>query len=429
MTPVMPQSPESEAAIIGLCIYDPKSHLDTCLEVLSSEDFYTRSLMLIFNALREMRDCGQAVDVITVTDKLKTQGILEESGGAYSLSQLVHGKFISVNLEDYIEAIRQKAKLRALVALGHEMIAKGSSSEGPEALTLQIESALVSLRDKGGSRDNLLQSAADKVLEMVTKRKSGERVQGCSTGILTLDRIFGGLQRSQMYILAARPSCGKTSMADQITMNLIMHDKPVLFIGLEASSERILAKMACKAADVTYWDFIRNSLNAQDLQKVENIIGVLRKKPLVLLRPPSLGASGIRSSVLTYARQMDLQLIVLDFIQRVDIPKGQDERRAIGDASKALANVSVETGIPCLVLAQLNRTSENEARPRMRHLKETGQLEEDADNVLLLWSKDQDVKPLRQDVILSIEKNKDGASGFDEQMIFDRPKMTFKEKH
>ncbi len=424
----MPNSPESEASILGIILFDPKERLDPCMEALSEEDFYTRSNALIFRSLKEMSESGVQIDVITLTGHLKTAGILAEIGGAYYVSSLTHGQFISSNLEEYIETVKQKAKIRALISLSHEIISQGPLCDDAQELTIKMEARLLALKQGAGSKDNLLQSAADKVFEMVQKRKSGEKVQGCATGLAPFDKIFGGLQRSQMYVLGARPSTGKTSYADQITMNLIMRDQAVLFIGLEASSERILAKMACKAADVIYWDFIRNALRPEDLQRVENVIAVLRKKPLVLLRPPSLGAAGIRATILSYARQFDLQLIVLDFIQRVEIPKGQDERRAVGDASKALANASVETGVPCLVLAQLNRTSESEARPRMRHLKETGQLEEDADNVLLLWSKDEAEKPLQQEVIMSIEKNKDGASGFDEALIFDRPKMKFRGK-
>lgn len=428
---VMPQSTEAEIAVLGGCILTPNECLDETILQASEDHFYQRSHKIIFNALSDLRATGSPIDAITLTTKLKDAGKLEEVGGAYYISK-VSGAFpTTAHLAFYLELLKKKHQLRQMISLGSVMIHESYSAEEPGPILERHDQELFEITKAAGtSGQNRLQSAADKVQLAIEARKRGDRVTGLQTGILTLDNVFYGLQRSQYTILAGRPSSGKTALLDQIVMNVVLRDEPTLYIPLESDETRIVGKMACKIADVAYSDFVRCQLDPKGLWEVETALKLLRSKPLFVVIPQQITVGEIRATFMRHARQMDLKLFCIDYIQKIPVSPGSDERRTISEASMMFQRCSIETGVPSLVLAQLNRTADSAPRPRMSHLKESGQLEQDADNILMLWSEKDphEVTDPLLETTFSIEKNKDGASGLDEHMLFDRPLLKFKEK-
>lgn len=428
-TRLMPYNEQAEVGILAGCLILTEEIIDNCLEKLKSDHFYRSPHKVIFEVLRSMRVARKPIDQITVTNELQSVLKLEEIGGHHYISSLTCSFPTTSHIDYYITVLEENFKLRKLIEIGSSLIENSFEKRDSLDLISETENQISYLMDEcENGQDNKTELASDELKRMIEVRRSGEKVTGLSTGISVFDNIFAGLQKTQYYVIAGRPSSGKSALADQIAINVVMRDKPVLYIALEGSTERVFSKIACKMADVCFSDFSRNSISIEDLNRVEKCGNILKEKPLILVRPPSMDAIELKSVVRRYSRKFDLSLMILDFIQKVNIPKGWDERRGISDASHTFQNLCVETGAPGIALAQLNRDSEKEARPRMRHLKESGDIEQDADNVLILWSK-KDPKDLMpgqpQEITFSIEKNKDGMKDLDEEMIFNGRLMKF----
>lgn len=393
--------------------------------------FCSRIHRELFECIRNLIEAKKPVDLLSVTDELKRLGTLEEVGGVGKVSSIITA-YPQRGIESYIEVLKEKMALRELIVLGNDISKNAYVSDSPKDLINQIEGSIFKIQKSTDSnKDSSLGSAVSQLNQMIEVRKSGQVVHGLPSGIKTFDDIQGGFQKGQYYVLGGRPSMGKTAFADQVAINVLKQDKAVLYLSLESSSERVLGKMACKMAGVSFYSFIRNLCSQKQLIQIETCLEFLKTSKLSLVRPSQIYGNDIRSLILKEKRKNNTELFVMDYLQKVSIAHGQDERRAVSDASMAIQSSLVETGVPGLILVQLNREAEKESRPRMGHLKESGQIEQDADNIALLWSEvDRNTLSLGQHlpVILSIEKNKDGASGLDQEMIFDRELMTFKEK-
>lgn len=428
----MPHDSEAEAVVLSACIANPTESLDDAMGELGDSHFYHRANRIIFAGLKEMRLKGQPIESRSLILHFKEKGQLEEIGGMESIFKLCGSFPPDSHFKFYMEALHQKFQLRGMAEIGNDMMAAAFANESPQDIAKILDSRMFQICKTGGQQGrNCLGSAADKLQAMIDKRKSGEKATGTLSGVPTFDKIYHGFQPTQYYVIAGRPSSGKSALADQITVNLVMGDMPVLYIPLESSDERVMGKMACKVAGISFGDFLKNDISLSDLKQIEEATNILRKKPLFLVRPREITTAEIRAIFMRHARQHQLALFVLDYIQKIPTPKGYDERRTISEASMAIQQCSIETGVPSLILAQLNRESEKAARPKMSHLKESSQIEQDADNILILWT-EQDPHEIPQGqllpVIMSIEKNKDGVSGVDEHVLFDRPKMMFREQ-
>lgn len=429
---MIPESQEAELAVISGLLLPYNEDVGEIVDSLTADHFWSKSNQIIFSTICEMQRKGEKVDSITLMDRLKVKGLLEDIGGQYYLFKIATSNPLASHAMDYVPILKEKLLLRKAIAIGQDLYTKAFNGDDPKEIISQIEGRLFELSiESSNNQNNKTHVAANELQRMIDVRKSGQTITGLQSGIHFIDKIFGGLQKTQYYVLAGRPSSGKSAMADQITMNVVMKDNPVLYIALEGSTERVYSKIACKMVDVCYWDFSRNAISNEDLIRVERAGKLLEQKPLILVRPSSMNPQEIKSIVKRYAKKHDLKLVVLDFLQKVHVPHGWDERRAISEASHAIQDACVETGIPGLIIAQLNRESEKEGRPRMRHLKESGDIEQDADNVILLWS-EQDPRDLEPGQMLevncTIEKNKDGVMGVDERMLFDRRIMKFRAK-
>lgn len=425
----LPCALDIEEEILGLLLKDCGDESLEIIDKASGDDFYSRSNRIIFNEIKSLYGQGRAFDAISVTDSLKDKLKLDEVGGAYQISKIACRCAIGFTHLNGLETLKEKNRLRKLIELSKDIESAGYVSQQSSLEIIEDAEHRMNNISCEISQENLLESGADRVKEMVYARLRGEKVYGIETGIKSFDDVFFGLQRSQYYVIAGRPSAGKTAFIDQIACKLIEQEIPALYVPLESSEDRVIGKIACKISKISYGRFIKNKCNESELKSILKSNEKVRSSKLIFKRPAKLNADSLRSLLVREIRKNDCQVFFIDYLQK--IAGEEDPRIGVMNASMRVQDVCVETKAIGVVLAQMNRDAEKEKRPRMGHLKESGQIEQDADNICLLWGEKEnheleygEMKP----VILTIEKNKDGIQGVDQRMFFDRELMTFKER-
>lgn len=429
----LPEDHQSEVAILGALMGREDLGYLEASQMLTVEHFSVRSNRIIFEAILKLHSLGLSVEPISLTNHIKTEGKLEEVGGAIYISQIGSCFCPLPHFRHYVELVVEAFKLRKIIELSDSaLVASKSGVASSSEILGELESQVFNLSSANNTdNQNRLNPACDELQRMIDVRRAGEKVFGLDSGIDGFNQIFGGFQRGQYYIIAARPSTGKTAFVDQVTVHLVTRDHPVLYISLEAGEERVLGKMACKLARVSYSEFSLGKCSTYELDEVEAALKVLKKSHLIIIRPSDLNSTDIRTLIRKEYRARKIELVILDYIQKVRIPPRTEPRVAIGEASQQIAKSCVDTGVPALILAQLNRDAEKEARPRMGHLKESGQIEQDADNIGILWSEVDRSTLLpgaKVPIILTIEKNRDGISQLDQKLSFNGRLMTFEER-
>lgn len=426
---VIPQSPEAEVNVLCSLLIDQYGTAAEFASSLTPSYFFNRNHRLVFEAMLGLFNQGKTIDTITVTDALRTNGKLEEIGGEYFVHSLIRATPTSAHIQGWIEILKLKFILRSMAEMGARM--QKECMNGADLTTLsKYESEIFNLSSSSLKSDNRLQEAAAELDRQIELRRSGQKIFGLTSGIASFDKYFGGFQKGQYYVVAGRPSAGKTAMADQIVTHFLLQKRSVLYVALESSEDRVLGKLACKLEDLCYSRFPRGFFNAQELAQFERANSFLKSSSLVLVRPNDITGLEIRSLIRKEKRNNNIDLVVVDYLQKITVGAHQNERQAIGDASQQIQRACVETGVPALILVQLNREADKE-RPRMSHLKESGQIEQDADNIVLLWhEKDPSEVPQGEliPMVMTIEKNKDGIRGWDQNIFFDGQLMKFKEQ-
>lgn len=428
----LPESLESERIILSNLLCDKEGeNFDLCSK-LRPHHFLTRSHAIIFNSIRSLAQESKAYDMVSVINHLTNSNKLEEVGGSHFVGMLFSSFITSSYSKEHVDILIEKYRLRKIIDICETVkIYALNNLESNDCLS-KLEHEVCDISESDNSNENQLQNACDDLDRMIEVRRKGGEITGLLTGISAFDGIFFGCQKGQYYVLGGIPSSGKTAMADQICGNLLMKDKSVLYISLESSRERALAKIACKLASVSFTDLNRNRVSKEELDTFERIVKGLRKKNLILMRPFDISPMDLRPLIRKCHRRNSIDIVILDYLQKIPIPNGWDERRTASRSSMEIQRACVETGVPAIVVCQLNREIGKCDRPSMRNLKESSQIEQDADNIAFVWSEiDKRELPdgsIYSPCILSVDKNKDGASSLDIPMEFEMKKMIFRKK-
>lgn len=429
---LLPESLESEKIILSNLLCDTHGEVYDSCSKLRPHHFLNRSHSLIFDAIRVLNGESKPSDLVSVTEALKATGKLEEVGGYLYLSKLFSSYVTQAHSIHHVEMLIEKHRLRKIIDICERgKIGAYANADSSHCLS-ELESDIFDLSENNSSIENQLQNACSDIRKQIEVRRKGGDIVGTLSGVQPFDEVFFGFQATQHYILAGAPSSGKTAMADQICGNLLMKDKSVLYISLESSRDRALGKIACKLAQVPYWNFVRNRINTNELDLVESILNGLEKKNLILMRPFDITPMELRPLIRKFKRREGIDLVIVDYLQKISMPSGWDERRTVSRASSEIQRACIETGVPSLVLCQLNRETQEGNRPNMRNLKESSQIEQDADNIAFIWSptskRDLPEGSIDFPCVFSVEKNKDGASMVDVEMNFELKKMIFRKK-
>jgi len=418
---IPPQNIEAEQSVLGSLLLD-KEALIKVADFLKSDDFYRDDHKVIYEAILKLYEKRKPIDVLTLTDILEKEKKLKSVGGASYLTTLVNSVPTAANVVTYAQIIQQKATLRRLISAATS-IAEMGFDENTEMETLldKAESTLFNVSQQyvrqyfTPIKDVLAES-----FERIDKlhREKGV-LRGVPTGFKNLDNLLAGLQKSDLIILASRPSVGKSSLALNIADHIACETKTAVGIfSLEMSKEQIIDRLLCLRGSVDSWKLRTGNLEDEDFGKLNYAMGVLSEAPIFIDDSPMLNAMEIRTKARRLQADNDLGLIVVDYLQLMQGASyhGSDNRvQEVSEISRNLKALARELDVPVLALSQLSRAVEHrpDKKPVLADLRESGSIEQDADVVMFIYRDDaydqeSDKKNIAE---ILIRKHRNGPTG------------------
>ncbi|PKM91686.1 replicative DNA helicase [Candidatus Falkowbacteria bacterium HGW-Falkowbacteria-1] len=426
-----PQNIEAEQSLLGCLLLD-KEAIFKVMDILNPIDFYYNNHQSIFESMIELFNNQEPVDIITLSNKLEEKKLIAEIGGRSYLAQLSNTVATTANISYYANLIQKKATLRRLQISASEIMDLSFEEERDvDEILDQAEKKMFSvsrkyLKNSFSGIDNLLTEAFERIDEL---HKKGGKLRGLSTGFHDLDNLLAGLQKSDLVILAARPSVGKTSLALDIARQAAIKNKVgVGLFSLEMSKEQLVDRMLCAQANVNLWKMRTGNLSDKeednDFQKIGEAMGILAETPIYIDDTPNSSVMEIRAKSRRLQSEKGLGLIVIDYLQLMEgRGKFSDNRvQEISEISRGLKGIARELNVPVLALAQLSRAAEQQTGssiPKLSHLRDSGSIEQDADVVMFIYRKAADrafnVQELsmeeRYKAEIHIAKHRNGPTG------------------
>jgi len=390
----LPHNLEAERSVLGAILLHNDA-FNLAAEVIKPEDFFRDAHRRIFNKMANLSERGEAIDLVTLKEELGRSGEIDEVGGPAYITALVDGVPRSTNVEHYARIIKEKATLRSLIFSANKIVATAyEAEEDADVILDEAEHAIFSIadakvRDGFVSLRELAHSSLD-AIEKLHARK--ELITGVPTGFTDLDELTSGLQRSDLVIVAARPSMGKTSLV----LNIAQHvgtktDMTVGLFSLEMSKEQLFLRMLTAEARIDAHRLRSGFLGEKDWGKLSQAIGTLSETKIFIDDSPAIGTLEMRAKCRRLAAEHGLHLVIVDYIQLMQ-GRGRFENRTLelGAISRSLKGLAKELKVPIVVLSQLSRAPEarSDHRPQLSDLRESGALEQDADVVIFIYRED-----------------------------------------
>jgi replicative DNA helicase len=412
---VPPHNIEAEQAVLGALLLAPESFAIVA-EILNPEDFYGENHRELYRVLQNLVEEGQPIDLVTVTEELQKKGLLEKVGGASYLASLVGSVPTAANVEYYAQIVAEKSLLRSLITTCTQLAAQGYE-EGVEGRDLldEAERMLLRLSTRRQSRGyrvlkELLVETLEKIEHLYLNK--GE-VTGIPTGFHDLDRLTSGLQPSDLILIAARPSMGKTSLGLNIAQNVAMKAKiPVGIFSLEMSSEQVVQRLLCAEALVEQQKLRTGYLSEEDWPRLVQAASRLAEAPIFIDDTSSISLLELRSKARRLKIEHNVGLLVIDYLQLMHVGRRVENRvQEISEISRFLKSLARELDIPIIALSQLSRSVEQRAdkKPMLSELRESGSLEQDSDVVIFIYrdeyyNPDSDKKGIAE-IIVAKQRN------------------------
>ncbi len=418
---VLPHSIEAEQAVIGAMLMDKEAIL-TSSEIVSGDDFYQSAYGVIFEAIVEIYNEGKPVDLITLQSRLKEKDVPAEISSLEFVRDLVAAVPTSANVKYYAEIVAEKAILRRLIKLNEEIENMCYLGKEPmEAVLETTEKKVFELVQKRNTGDfvpikQVVLNALDKI---EAASKNAGSVTGIPTGFLDLDYKTAGLQPSDLILVAARPSMGKTAFVLNIAQHVAFKaNKSVAIFSLEMSKEQLVNRLFALEAQVDAQSLRTGNLKDSDWEKLIESAGIIGRSNLIIDDTPGISISELRSKCRKYKLEHGLDLIIIDYLQLMTGRVGgrsESRQQEISEISRALKGVARELNVPVIALSQLSRAVEQrpDHRPMLSDLRESGAIEQDADVVMFIYrddyyNKDTEFKNVAE---IIIAKQRNGAIG------------------
>jgi replicative DNA helicase len=390
-----PHSPEAEQGVLGCVLLSPNDCMGECIERFKAgtEVFYDLRHQTIFSMLVEMYDSREAIDLITLQQRLKNKQLLEEVGGITYLAALPDTVPSAANLSYYLDIVMEKYLLRKMIHTCTEVVGRVYDYEGEvDALLDEVERDI--LRISESRVQNLTITIKDLVKKAISTIEDFHQRQGMLTGVGTgftdLDKMTSGLHGGEMVVIAARPSMGKTSLAMNIAEYVAIEQRlPVGVFSLEMTSESLVLRMLCSRSRVNLRNVREGFLAERDFPKLTGSAGKLANAPLFIDDSSALSILQLRAKARRMWQQYGIKLFVIDYLQLLHSTarRAENRQQEIADISSGIKSLAKELNVPVIVLSQLNRELEREKnrKPRLSDLRESGAIEQDADVVGLLY--------------------------------------------
>jgi replicative DNA helicase len=386
-----PQSREAERCILGSLLRD-NGVIGDVLQIIREENFYADAHQKIFNAIVTLYDRGQPVDMVLLAELLKERQQIEDVGSYAYLGELWDAAPTAANAEYYARIVREKAVVRHLIHASTEILRDSYDQVMPaDELLEAAERKILDIAQMGitGQTYTLSQAVTEAYDRIDTRQQRDQfSISGLSTGFVDLNDKTAGLQNSELIIIAARPSVGKTAFALNVTRNIVIEENlPVFFVSLEQSRIELAERLLCCQARVDSHRLRKGHLSAEDMQKLIEAGGILRNAKLFIDDTPGQGMLRIAANARRLKLRHGIRLVVIDYLQLIEPDNRKDSRQEqVANISRRLKFLARELQIPVVALAQVNRSSEDrqDHRPRLADLRESGSIEQDADTVMLL---------------------------------------------
>lgn len=434
---IPPQSIEAEQSFLG-CLMLDKNGIVRVADWVSPGDFYRGVHGTIYATMLELYEKGEPIDLLTLTARLKERKQLDAVGGRSYLTELVNLVPTASHLLHYGEAVKRKKVLRDLIDAAHHIAHLGyEETEDTDILLDEAEKKIFTISQKSLTQDFVplkagLEDAFDRI-DKLHKRES--QFRGIPTGFPDLDNYLAGLQKSDLIILAARPSLGKTSLVLDIARNIALGEKlPVGIFSLEMSKEQVVDRLIASQAGIDLWRLRTGKLASEDFEQLQYAIGGLSEAPIFIDDSPSPTVLQMRAMSRRLQSAYGLGLIIIDYLQLIQPRTSSDSLvQQVTEVSRTLKALARELTVPVLAVSQLSRAVEQRSPqiPRLSDLRESGSLEQDADVVLFIYREDRDRASNRDSserkniAEIQIAKHRNGPIG-KVNLYFDENRVTFK---
>lgn len=425
-----PQNLEAEQCVLGSIMLQ-QGAMPRAAEILTEDDFYRDAHKYIFSAMITLFDRGEPLDLITVSNLLKDNNRFEATGGPTYLATLTDIVPVAANIAYYARIVREKAILRKLIATGTEIASRCYEEQDDiDGLLDDVETTVFEIsRAKSGQSYHSLKtviSSTFKYIEQLYERK--EHITGVPTEYHDFDKMTAGLQRSDLIILAGRPSMGKTALAISIAQNAtLLHKVPVAIFSLEMSKEQLGMRMLCSISRVDAQRLRTGFLKDQDWPKLTRAVTQLSDAPIYIDDTPAITVLEMRAKARRLKTEHNIGMVVVDYLQLMrGRANAQSREQEISEISRSLKAMAKELSIPVLALSQLNRSLESRPnkRPQLSDLRESGAIEQDADLIVFIYrdevyNKAED-NPRKGIAEIIIGKQRNGPTGTVELAFLDR---------
>ena len=413
---VLPHNDEAERAVIGSMVMDADAVV-TASEMITGDDFYQRKYGILFDTMVEMNNKNIPVDLITLQEALKTKDVPEELASVEFLSDLLNSVSVSVNIKQYAQLVADKAALRRMIRANEEIANMCYLDKEPvESIMETTEKRIFDLLQKKSTEDfvpiqEVVLSVINKI-EMAAKHKG--TVTGISTGFYDLDYKTSGLQPSDLILVAARPSMGKTAFVLNLAQYIAVRNKvPTAIFSLEMSKDQLINRVLSMESKVDSQSMRTGNLTQADWEKLIESAGIISQAPLIIDDTPGISIGELRSKCRKYKLENGLGLVIIDYLQLMTGGgKGSESRQQeISDISRSLKALAREINAPVIALSQLSRACETrpDHRPMLSDLRESGAIEQDSDVVMFIYrddyyNKDTDKKNISE-IIIAKQRN------------------------
>lgn len=436
---IPPQNIEAEESVLGALMID-KEAIVRVADVLLPQDFYKPANSLVYKAILGLYEKGQPIDIVTVSTQLKENGDIKTAGGSSYLTQLIDSVPTSSHVDYYAKIVREKKILRDLISASAEISESAfNTNQEIESVLDSIEQKIFSISQRSVSQNfTSIKDQLKDAYERIERMHNGDaQTRGVSTGFEQLDNILSGFQKSDLIIIGARPSVGKTSlvldMARRIAVN---HKQPVGFFSLEMAREQVVDRIIAMEAGVPLWKLRTGRLKEDgDFEMIQHSLDTLSKAPIHIDDTPSPNILQMRSMARRLQAEQGLSLIIIDYLQLI-MPRTNTDNivQQVTEISRGLKGLARELDVPVIALSQLSRASDQRENkvPRLSDLRDSGSIEQDADVVMFIYRKDRvsagvELDPSEEGMTeLIVAKHRNGPLG-NVKLKFDAETTSFKE--
>lgn len=424
---IPPQDLDAEKALLGSIMVRPIGVHDI-MDIIRPETFYAEKHGLIYKEMLDLINKGEPIDLVSMTTKLRERKVLDTVGGIDYLQEIVATVPASTNITHYADIVAKKSSLRNLISAGDDISEMGyQEGEEIEIILDQAEKKVLDVTNNSGrikkfvvARDILPETY--ETIQRLADNK--HELRGVPSGYKRLDDLLGGFQKSDLVILAARPSMGKTSFALDIARKAALnHNIPVGIFSLEMSALSLMDRMLSSEANVDSWKMRTGNLREQDWLDLTDAMSRLQKAPILIDDQPGNSILKMRSIARRMKMEHGLGMIIIDYLQLITTTKNYDSMvNQVTEISRSLKSLARELNVPVIALSQLNRSVETRGgKPRLSDLRDSGSIEQDADVVMFIHRDKEDQSQIAE---ILIEKHRNGPTGMVE-LVFDGSKTTF----